>query len=151
MKVSVSVWFFKLFCLFCDLRWLTWDCSSTLALISVTCGTFWTSLWSAELWWPLPARKSSFPYYSSRALNVMDFKDGHHNMLKQRWSRIAVFLADVTLSPLSIRLGAPAPVFRSHKQLHCVHPIIPRKLSGFCAPRGYLANMTMSNSSFIVT
>lgn len=45
---------------FCDSRWLTWGCSSTLARTFVTCGTFWTSSWSVELWWPLPARKSSF-------------------------------------------------------------------------------------------
>lgn len=44
----------------CGWRWLTWDFSSTLALIFETYGTFWTSLWSAERWLPSPARKSSF-------------------------------------------------------------------------------------------
>lgn len=44
----------------CGWRWLTWDSSSTLALIFETYGTFWTSLWSVELWLPSPARKSSF-------------------------------------------------------------------------------------------
>lgn len=40
-------------------RWLTWDCSSTQALTFVTSGIFWTSLWSAALWWPSPAREFS--------------------------------------------------------------------------------------------
>lgn len=42
------------------LRWLTWGCYSTLAPISATCGTSWTSLWSVGPWWHLPSRKYIF-------------------------------------------------------------------------------------------
>lgn len=91
----------------------------------------------------------------------MYFKDFKDNKVKQQLYCITVFLADVTLSPVSIPgagwhpdtpgLCVPAPVFCSNKQLQCVHPIIPRKLVGFRTARGYLADMTTSNPSFIVT
>lgn len=39
-------------------RWWIWGWSFTKVPISATCGTFWTSLWSAERWWPSPSRES---------------------------------------------------------------------------------------------
>lgn len=61
INVNLILVLLKLILLMCFLlRWLTWGCYFTLAPISVTCGTSWTSLWSVGPWWHLLSRKYIF-------------------------------------------------------------------------------------------